>query len=246
MSAGTAAGLSPPLHWWRRRQPRLPPSPALLDVAAVILPLGTFLALGRLYSVPVVVGLDEAGLRLAGMTRSPWLDQAITLLSMLGSELLWMVWLPAGAVLLVRRRIPSVVALAVVVGGVHWWNDVLKTIYQRARPVEFGSGAQAFSFPSGHAMAAGAVFGLLALLAWRELRGRPRVAAALTCTAMAVLVALTRPYLGVHYPSDVLAGLMAGLLWADLVVLGWRLSALAVQQSARRTARKHSLQPARR
>ncbi len=50
---------------------------------------------------------------------------------------------------------------------------------------------------------------------------------------VALLVAVSRPYLGVHYPSDVVAGLLAGGLWADAVIIGWRLA-------ARLTARKAS------
>ena len=94
----------------------------------------------------------------------------------------------------------------------------------------------------GHAMAAGAVFGFLAFLAWRELRGRPRWVAIAGAVVAAVLIALTRPYLGVHYPSDVLAGLLAGVLWADLVVLAWRLGArrLANRPPAGQTALRRS------
>ena len=91
-------------------------------------------------------------------------------------------------------------------------------------------------------MAAGAVFGFLAFLAWRELRGRPRWVAIAGAVVAAVLIALTRPYLGVHYPSDVLAGLLAGVLWADLVVLAWRLGArrLANRPPAGQTALRRS------
>jgi undecaprenyl-diphosphatase len=90
---------------------------------------------------------------------------------------------------------------------------------------------QAFSVPSGHAMAAGAVFGILALLAWRELSGRTRWVAVAICIGIGLLIALTRPYLGVHYPTDVIAGLFAGGLWADLVVVAWRASAYGVRSA---------------
>jgi undecaprenyl-diphosphatase len=138
-----------------------------------------------------------------------------------------MVWLPVAVALIGMRKVPSAAALVVVALAVHFWNDTLKAVYQRARPTELEGvlGVQMFSFPSGHAMAAGAVYFMLALLAWRELRGRIRWAVVGLCLAMSLCVAFSRVYLGVHYPTDVLAGLLAGALWADVVALGWRAAA---------------------
>jgi undecaprenyl-diphosphatase len=119
------------------------------------------------------------------------------------------------------------VPLVVVALVVHFWNDALKAVYQRARPAELEGvlGVQVFSFPSGHAMAAGAVYFMLALVAWRELRGWIRWAAIGLCLVISLCVAFSRVYLGVHYPTDVLGGLLAGVLWADVVVLAWRAAA---------------------
>ena len=191
--------------------------------------LSAFVLLGRLYSDPSIASFDNACLQLAGSVRSPVLDRVATMVTSLGAEWLWLAWVPVAGLLIWRRKLPSAAALVVVALGVQPWNDLLKGLYQRARPTEFGSGVQAFSFPSGHAMAAGAVFGILALLAWRELSGRTRWAAVAICIGLGLLIALTRPYLGLHYPTDVIAGLFAGGLWADAVVLAWRASAYCVR-----------------
>jgi undecaprenyl-diphosphatase len=78
------------------------------------------------------------------------------------------------------------------------------------------------SFPSGHALNSMAIFGTLALLAARSTRRRIVCALVLVVGFLLPLtIGLSRPYLGVHYPSDVLAGWTAGLacalfaLWAD-------------------------------
>jgi membrane-associated phospholipid phosphatase len=217
--------------WWAQR-PHLPPLAAMVEAAVVAVVLATFLVLGRLYSSPWIVALDEAGLALGRSVRSGELDRIMQILSDFGTDFLWIIWIAVAILLVVLQRFPSAAALAVVSLGVHPWNDLLKTLYQRARPTEWGSGAQAFSFPSGHAMAAGAVYGLLALIAWRELRGPARWFGVSSCIGLAVLVGLSRPYLGVHYPSDVLAGLLAGALWANFVVVGWRLTTRITRRHA--------------
>lgn len=78
------------------------------------------------------------------------------------------------------------------------------------------------SFPSGHALHAMAVYGTLALLASRHLRRRLFCVLVLIAGfTLAMAIGLSRPYLGVHYPTDVFAGWTAGLacallaLWAD-------------------------------
>jgi undecaprenyl-diphosphatase len=78
------------------------------------------------------------------------------------------------------------------------------------------------SFPSGHALNSMAVYGALALLAARPMRRRSEaVLIVAPGFLLALLIGFSRPYLGVHYPSDVLAGWTAGLacallaLWAD-------------------------------
>jgi membrane-associated phospholipid phosphatase len=92
----------------------------------------------------------------------------------------------------------------------------LKGQFQRVRP-PFVNWSD-FSFPSGHAFGSTVVYGMLALAvlhAFRPYRGRWVVAGALW--VWVGLVVLSRPLLGVHYPSDVLAGLSLGLGWG----FGW-------------------------
>jgi undecaprenyl-diphosphatase len=95
-----------------------------------------------------------------------------------------------------------------------WWIvPALKGVFERKRP-EFAD-LDSFSFPSGHSFGAAVVYGLLALLAvrvWHRSRWRWPIAGGLA--AVIVLVGLSRIMLGVHYFSDVLAGIGLGLGWA--------------------------------
>jgi undecaprenyl-diphosphatase len=96
-------------------------------------------------------------------------------------------------------------------------NSFLKDVFHRDRPAIFDWGTEVFSssFPSGHAMSAAIVYGTVAYLAARL--QRTHLARALTIGAaliLILLIAFSRVYLGVHYPSDTLAGLLVGLAWA--------------------------------
>jgi undecaprenyl-diphosphatase len=120
------------------------------------------------------------------------------------------------------------------VGGL--LNIALKDLFERARPDLSVALRQAsgFSFPSGHAMGATIVFGALAYLAYRMTwPWRGRAAAIAGCVTLAFGIAASRIYLGVHWISDIAAGIAAGSLWVAVSIVGYetfrRLRALRVQ-----------------
>ena len=98
---------------------------------------------------------------------------------------------------------------------------VVKNLVARPRPDLIWQllPEKGYSFPSGHAFTAMAVYGLLAYWLWRRGRKGPAVLSAL----LPFLIAFTRVYLGVHYPADVIAGLAGGgaiLLWCVGILTG--------------------------
>jgi hypothetical protein len=101
-------------------------------------------------------------------------------------------------------------------------NNVLKDLFHRTRPapVEWlAVPAQAWSFPSGHAMVSAAFYLFLAYLGWRIMRGRVRVLWTVGLLVLVLAIGLSRLYLGVHYLTDVVAGYIAGFLWTDTVIV---------------------------
>ena len=90
---------------------------------------------------------------------------------------------------------------------------LLKLTIARPRPtVDLYGGVESFSFPSGHATNAALIYGALALLALSVFRKLPGRMIAAAFTLLAVMVAVSRVYLGAHWPSDTFAGLaLAGL-----------------------------------
>jgi undecaprenyl-diphosphatase len=91
-------------------------------------------------------------------------------------------------------------------------DDVLKLLFQHPRPTQaIIAIPDSYSFPSGHAVAASALYITLALIAAQgERRQRPRRILLWSGVAVAFLVAWSRVYLGVHYFSDVIGGLLLG------------------------------------
>jgi membrane-associated phospholipid phosphatase len=121
-------------------------------------------------------------------------------------------------VLLLRRgRTTDAIVLAVSALGIEVVNGALKLAFQRQRPELAFVHLDTYSYPSGHAAGATAIYALLAVLLARRRR-------ALVAAGYLVLVAavgFSRLYLGAHYLSDVLAGTSLGLAWAALSTLAW-------------------------
>ena len=93
--------------------------------------------------------------------------------------------------------------------------QVLKRIFERVRPDIFPVIAESgYSFPSGHAMGAICFYGILAYFAGLGLRSKPLRWGLMAAAGIYILlIGLSRVYLGVHYPTDILAGYAAGATW---------------------------------
>jgi undecaprenyl-diphosphatase len=110
-------------------------------------------------------------------------------------------------------------ALVLAVGVLLAWasSEAGKALYDRARPdlVPHGTYVYSASFPSGHSALAAATYLILAMLvASLETRRRTKALAYGLAVALLVAVGVSRVYLGVHWPSDVLAGWCLGATWA--------------------------------
>jgi undecaprenyl-diphosphatase len=123
-------------------------------------------------------------------------------------------------VLLAARDRGSAVQLTITAVGSAGLIGLLKQMLERDRPpiVSHLVEVSGFSYPSGHSLAAAAIYTTLAILACRAVTpGWPR-GAILSFTFVLILgIGFSRVYLGVHYPSDVLAGLLLGCGGAFLV-----------------------------
>ena len=150
-----------------------------------------------------------------------WWDGPMRLVTSLGYYYAVVPLLAVAVFALYRRgwRL-SAVLLVVSTGGSIVLTTVLKGVFQRTRPELFDSGYQAsfYSFPSGHATVAVGFYGMLTVILAYRLRGAARWAVAACGVLVVLLIGFSRLYLGVHYPTDVVAGFLAALLW--LVCVG--------------------------
>jgi membrane-associated phospholipid phosphatase len=122
-------------------------------------------------------------------------------------------------VLYQRRLLLDAALLPLVLGGAELLNLILKLSFHRSRPEVAFVHLDTYSFPSGHAMISTAAYGALAYLAWPRVRTRGQKVALLAGTMVLVsLICFSRLYLGVHYLSDVLAGVAGGLFWLSVSI----------------------------
>lgn len=146
---------------------------------------------------------------------TPTFDAIMNAASWIGSGpvLVALLLLSGGGLWLVHRRREAVYLVVALVGS-GLLNDILKFIFQRARPdLAWSLPNPTYSFPSGHSMSSLVFFLALAVVVWTI--GGPRwgVLAVVVASLLVLVIGISRIYLGYHYLSDVIGGYSAGLCW---------------------------------
>jgi undecaprenyl-diphosphatase len=149
---------------------------------------------------------------------TPLLDKVFLFFTTIGSVeyVLPLSILILGLLLYKKRRLNSIIFLFGV-GGAAAANIILKHLFHRTRPSFWSSAVTetGYSFPSGHAMASSALVLCLIVILWNT---RWRVASIIVGGLVVVMIGVSRLYLGVHYPTDVIAGWCVSLVWVTIVV----------------------------
>ena len=117
------------------------------------------------------------------------------------------------------RMLFSGIAIPITVGA----GALIKLLVERARPIsEYSANLGTFSFPSGHSTGSMVAFGLLAYFAFMKLPGVWGIVVACVLFMVPIVVGVSRVYLSAHYPSDVLAGWLLGLIGLLIIIFGIR------------------------
>lgn len=196
---------------------------AIFGTVLFVLAFGLFFYLTRVIFREHSEVFDNWGFAQMDRLRAayPWTHPVVSFLTFFGSVKFFV---PASILVPIMLRLRgygryAVELLLSMAGGVAL-NELLKAFFHRPRPSSALLYQYGLSFPSGHAMMSMAFYGCLAWLAVQH-GGRWNWATALVLLALAI--GLTRIYLHVHYPTDVVAGFCGGAIWLVMLRTGIRL-----------------------
>jgi len=147
----------------------------------------------------------------------PWLDTAMRILTQAGEAGAITVAILAALFFLRKHNSLDAAAMVISLMGASAMNTLWKILLHRPRPNLFPPLVieKGFSFPSGHVTASVAVYGFLAVLLWRN----RHYVWAIFSASWIFIVAISRIYLGVHYPSDTIGALVFTSLWLFVILL---------------------------
>jgi undecaprenyl-diphosphatase len=197
----------------------------LIGLAAAFIALWALAGLVDEVLAGETLRFDEASLEWLATFSTDRRDlRALEITALGGGTVVLTVTVIAGTLLLLLGRRYYALLLALAVGGGWILSPVLKALFDRDRPqvVEWRTPhAGQASFPSGHAMMGMVLYVTLAYIVHRCGNRTSVSAAAIVVAAVLIcLIGVTRVYLGVHYPSDVLAGYAVGFAWAMFCAAG--------------------------
>lgn len=182
---------------------------------------GGFVVILTLYLTGHSIPFDIAVMEEMDEYHTPFMTKLLSLITKAGegAYLAPFAILMILAVFLLRYRLEALLLL-VTLGGCEGISETLKDLFARTRPngynlIELPS---SYSMPSGHALVSAVFFTLITLLLVYKLRGHwARWWVAAAGYSFVLLICASRVYLGVHYPTDVVAGYCLGMAWMFVV-----------------------------
>ncbi|MDX5595055.1 bifunctional DedA family/phosphatase PAP2 family protein [Pseudovibrio sp. SPO723] len=143
--------------------------------------------------------------------RNPTRDQIMIGLTMMGDSVVTVIVAVAvGLYLFSRKAWRRATGFVIALASSALFVVIIKSLVGRERPIDLYTGASAFSFPSSHTTVTTVLIGVLAVLLVHEKSGRFKAAVYSSVAVYAILMGFSRIYLGAHWLSDVLAGLLFG------------------------------------
>lgn len=188
-----------------------------------VLSLIGFSVMAMLISRNNIVSIDRAIIGFIQGLETPSLTAIMKFFTLIGSTkgIVVIAIIALLFLYIVLKHRSELVLFTIVIAGSPLLNGILKNFFHRARPdlhrlIEIGG----YSFPSGHAMNAMTVYGIITFLLWRHIPNRlGRTILVIISSIFIFMIGTSRIYLGVHYPSDIIGGYFASCFW--LVTAIW-------------------------
>lgn len=205
-----------------RIQERWPELYIITGFALSVATLFAFLALAwKTFFKSSTILFDDAFIWLIRYFANPTLDKIMLFITDIGFGKGYAIIVSITVLVLVYKRLWShLSALAICLAGGGLLGLIFKNMFQRARPDSFFFVTETtYSFPSGHALAAMCFYGMLAFFIMRETTSWPlRLLIATLAIVLSLAIGISRIYLGVHYPTDVVAGYAVGFMWLSFCI----------------------------
>lgn len=193
----------------------------IISVFVSLVSLYLFLKIGDEVVNKDVLQIDSTLTAFIYSFRSPSMTSVMMFFTFLGSGIaLFVLSLIMITYIGAKRKKDAIIYLAILYSGI-LLNLILKIIYNRPRPSDLPLiHENTLSFPSGHAMNSFVFFAALSYFIFRETKNaKVTITVSILSIIVIGLIGLSRIYLGVHYPSDVIGGFVAGFLWFISAIL---------------------------
>ncbi len=170
-----------------------------------------FWLVGEIAPGEPMVRADLSILNLFDSLRSPTGDKIMVFMTTLGDGVVVAgVTVAVAAYLILRKAWRRGTGFVIAMAGTAMFVPLFKLLLHRSRPLELYAGADAYSFPSGHATLNAVLYGICAVLIAHNLNRWAKAGIFTITAAYVITIGFSRVYLGAHWMSDVLAGLLFG------------------------------------
>ncbi|PVB62252.1 bifunctional DedA family/phosphatase PAP2 family protein [Labrenzia sp. 011] len=170
-----------------------------------------FWVVGEVAPGEPMVRADLAIMNLFDSLRTPLGDRIMVFLTTLGDGIVvTAVTVAVAAYLFLRKAWRRGTGFVIAMAGTALFVPLFKLLLHRSRPIELYAGADAYSFPSGHATLNTVLYGICAVLIAHDLNRWAKASIFTVATTLVIAIGFSRVYLGAHWMSDVLAGLLFG------------------------------------
>ena len=164
-------------------------------------------------------GFDQNIFHAISLLDSPFMTRLMETVTFFGSSnFLFPAYVSLVIYYLVKRKIKPALDIGMIGLGSTGILNLLKYIFQRQRPLDpLIRDVTGFSFPSGHSFSSFTFFGLIIYILWKTGIKKPfKILLSIVLFLFAAIIAFSRAYLRVHYPSDVVAGFCLSIIWLML------------------------------